>query len=236
MAINEAHWLANASGRENLKKWESLSIAEKRVELARRRKMRAEMYQLHIHEGITLQELADRYNTNKTAVSLSISKHANMLAKKRDYDIPAERRQQYDQLKALMENTFKRGLEGDDFAIKSYVSLAARFAKVIGLDAPTRFQHEVNKKVSHTHTHTVDLDDLEKRIQIVRARQKQLGMKQGYAAPISPTNPEEKDPVLNQSSKFVGKPVDIGPQNPALDVIDIEPESNSPGNAFEGLV
>lgn len=234
--MGEQNWLATAASQENLKKWHSLSIEEKRTQLAYRRKMRADIYQQHIHEGITLQELADKYNTNKTAISLHIAKHANKLAKKRDYDIPAERRQQYDQLKALMETTFKRGLEGDDFAIKSYVSLAARFAKVIGLDAPTRFQHEVNKKVSHTHTHTVDLDDLAKRIEIIRARQKMLEARNNVATPFSGQEPEEKTPVLSQSSgnsNFAGL---SDPNNDSENVIDLKPEPESPSNAFEGLV
>src|SRR5688572_29192952 len=118
--------LNNLTGSEKLKAWQDLPLEEKRAQLARRRKERIEMYDLHIFEGLTVQEIAERYNTNKTVVNMQIAKRANWLAKRRDYDIPAERMQQYHQLKELMASCYKRSLEGNDFAIKSYVSLASR--------------------------------------------------------------------------------------------------------------
>lgn len=191
----------NAAGQENLTDWHALPLEERRVRIAERRKLREHLYNEHVFNGITLQELADKHNTNKTFVTLQIAKHADKLAKKRDYNIPAERMQQYHQLKTLMEGCFTRGIKGDDFAIRSYVSLAARFAKVIGLDAPTRFQHEVNKKSTVVHEHTVDLDDLQSRIDILRARQKQLAANQAIAAPISAKETDEVVPVSNENYK-----------------------------------
>ncbi|MFI5222726.1 MAG: hypothetical protein ACHQX3_00535 [Nitrospirales bacterium] len=203
------NWVANGQ-RDKLAAWHELPLEKKREHLAKVRKFRLKIYEENTFQGVTIRELAERYKVSHTYISQQLMKHAAKLAKKRDYDIPAERIDQYNKLKMLMDSCYTRALEGDDFAIKSYVTLAARFAKVIGLDAPTKFQHEVNKKVQHSHTHTIDIEDIEKRLALVKARQKQLAERSGLAAPILVDETIEKDPVSAESSKSGSESGSIG--------------------------
>ncbi len=218
----ERYALEGMSRGDQLRAWSALSLEEKREHLKRIRLFRRAIYELSVYQGMSINEIAAKYNVSHTYINFQLSRHVAKLAKKHEFNIPAERLDQYHRLKMLMEATYKRALDGDDFAVKSYVALAARFAKVIGLDAPTKFQHEVNKKTSISVTHTVDIEDLERRIALVKERKKLLAMKNGVAAPISDQDLQEKTPVLNQSFKNSDFGADIGHIGDPDDVIDIE--------------
>lgn len=208
------------SGGKKLRAWNELTLEEQRTHRQQVRRFRTMLYQEHVFEGLGVRELAEKYKISRTYVITHIQRHTSMLAKKKELDIPAERMDQYQKLKMLMDATYDRALKGDDFAIKSYVSLSARFAKVIGLDAPTRFHHQVDKKTTHVVEHTVDIEDLERRIALVKERKALLAANKALAAPISEHDSDREDPVFKESCREDQMEVALSPISGTEDSID----------------
>ena len=183
----------------NLRKWQSMSPEEREAHSEIVENRRHEAFRLHC-QGHSYSEIGRRLDVTTAQARHDVLKAADQVSEEELQDMARQRAIEFGRIETLIEQVLPNAATDKDM-MRAAAFLMTRKSKLLGLDAPTKFQHQVQhvRPKREVPREEIDkklvelFDRLEKRAKNIdprlRARVEQIRAAQTTVIDVTPVTP-----------------------------------------------
>lgn len=225
-------------GRE---KWQALSLEEKREAKRAKQRLAIKIWGMYVTDGKSMTQIANELELHPARVSMLIDFAARRITKLEHPETYVIKLKEVQRLQALIDGVWKKvlpGLEdsgkelGEDQreAIKTYNELTKRLDKLMGLNAPVKMAHQIQRIEAPRASPETQVERLIPLIERLMSR--------GMATPeeIAFYQAKKLTPVSNGNQKQLVQGGAIGGEIIDAEVVNTKPKAPEPVDIHQDKV